>query len=100
MANLFRSIFTLLLLGGWGLAALSLHVLRTADGVELIPKNKLSVDDTYVDVRHWTDDDEKTHAVLYDRLKQLDQTDLLKPSSETTVVSAKQFTWFGRGRNP
>ena len=44
------------------LAALSLHVIRTDDGLEVITKNHLTLQDTYVDVRHWGLTDYLTHS--------------------------------------
>src|SRR5436853_47373 len=52
MKTLFRFIVLVLLVAGWGLAALSLHVVRAAgDRIVLIPKQKLGVTDTYGDAR-------------------------------------------------
>jgi hypothetical protein len=45
--------------------------------VQLYPKNQLSINDTYVDVRHWTVRDETLHPALYARLQQLQQTSVL-----------------------
>jgi len=81
--SFFKFVAVVVLLAGWALAALSLHVVRTANGVQLIPKNKLSIDDTYVDVRQWTSDDEDKHPAFYARVKQLEQTDVLKPEPES-----------------
>jgi hypothetical protein len=103
MLSLLRFAVAMVLLAGWALAALSLHVVRTAAGVELIPKNKLSIVDTYVDVRHWSSDDEDKHPALYARLRQLDQTNLLEasaepeeeavPSAPTAVASSMSKAW-------
>ena len=49
--TLFRLIVLVLLLGGWGLAALSLHVVRTPQTLTIVPKNRLGIVDTVVDVR-------------------------------------------------
>lgn len=85
MMNLFRFATAMVLLAGWGLAALSLHVVRTANGVQLIPKNELSPTDTYVDVRHWSNDDAEKHPVLVARLQQLDKTNLLEAVADAPV---------------
>ncbi|HEY1629467.1 MAG TPA: hypothetical protein VGF52_06390, partial [Tepidisphaeraceae bacterium] len=63
MKTIFRMIFCSLLLAGWGLAALSLHVVRTADQIPitLVPKDQLGITDTYVDTRNWTMDDVAQH---------------------------------------
>ena len=53
MKNVFRVIVTLLLLGGWLLSALSLHVVRAPNGIVVIPKERVGVKDTYVDVTKW-----------------------------------------------
>ncbi len=110
MLNFFKLVSAIVLLAGWGLAALSLHVVRTNTAIKLIPKNELSVGDTYVDVRHWTSADENVHPALFARLKQLDQTDLLAgatpdaspahPENPTAVATASSSspsiadTWY------
>jgi hypothetical protein len=43
---IFRTIYFSLVLGGWSLAALSLHVVRTPDKIGLIPKQRLGFTDT------------------------------------------------------
>ncbi|CAN5377747.1 hypothetical protein BH10PLA1_BH10PLA1_21520 [soil metagenome] len=88
MMGFIKFVTAMVLLAGWGLAALSLHVVRTANGVQLIPKNNLAINDTYVDVRHWTSDDEDKHAAFYARLKQLDRTDVLKQVAEADEPDA------------
>ena len=92
MLSLIRFAMVIVLLAGWGLAAMSLHVIRTANGVQLIPKNELSATDTYVDVRQWSSDDESKHPVLLARLQQLDRTQLLDataPRGDVTPVKAQ-----------
>lgn len=44
------------------LAALSLYVIRTNDGFEVITKNELTLRDTYVDVRNWGITDYLAHS--------------------------------------
>jgi hypothetical protein len=68
MKNLFRLLVVVLLLGGWLLAAMSLHVIYTGGGITVIPKNRLSFTDTYVDPRGWTIDDAAAHPSLVKRL--------------------------------
>ena len=83
--SLFRFVVAMILVAGWGLAALCLHVVRTTGGVQVLTKNKLSLVDTYVDVRKWDSDDEDKHADFYERVKQLDQTKILEASAEPEV---------------
>jgi hypothetical protein len=66
--SLFRLVFVTLLLSGWGLAALSLHVVRTPSQIGLIPKQRLGFTDTYVDARSWTLDDLSSHPALVRRV--------------------------------
>lgn len=57
MKAMFRLIVLVIVLGGWALAALSLHVVRLPDSqywVGIVPKNRLHYTDTYLDVRNWT----------------------------------------------
>ena len=71
MKTLFRLIVLVLLVAGWGLAALSLHVVRAqGDRIVLIPKQRLSLIDTYVDARQWTIESVGEHAALVERIVQ------------------------------
>lgn len=72
---LFRAACAGVFLGGWGLAALSLHVVRTPDKIGLLPKDRLGVFDTYVDARTWTLADLPAHAPLVKRMLQADKAD-------------------------
>lgn len=87
MLNVLRLGVTVVLLVGWALAGLSLHVVRTHGGVQLLTKNRLAIDDTYVDVRQWSREDEEKHAVLFARLEQLDKTELLSKPPATADES-------------
>jgi hypothetical protein len=80
MKTIVRLIFCLLLVVGWGLAGLSLHVIRTADQIPitLVPKDQLGVVDTYVDTRNWTADDIALHPELVERLIHAGKADVLK----------------------
>jgi hypothetical protein len=77
MKALFRLVVCALLLTGWGLAALSLHVVRTPTAIGLIPKSRLGVIDTYVDTRHWTMADVADHPLVVRRVLDSGQADLL-----------------------
>jgi len=71
MKNTFRLLVFLLLVGGWGLAATSLHVVRTSQSPRefvIVPKNRLGIADTYVDTRTWTLDDVPNHKALVGRM--------------------------------
>jgi hypothetical protein len=72
----FRLVWLSVLLGGWGMAALSLHVVRTPDKIGLIPKQRLGITDTYVDARSWTLSDLPSHAELVQRVIQADKAEL------------------------
>jgi hypothetical protein len=82
MKTMARLITLLIVLGGWSLAALSLHVVRTPSGVALIPKNDLGVWDTYVDTRHWTLADVTNHAAVCERLIEAGHADLLSHTAQ------------------
>ncbi len=75
---LFRSVFGLLLLTGWCLAGLALHVVRTPSAIGLIPKSRLGLTDTYVDTRHWTMADVADHPLVVKRILDSGQSDLLE----------------------
>ena len=68
MKKIFKFLVFILLIGGWALAALSLHVIRTPQKVIVVPKNRLHYEGTYVDTRDWTPDDVKNHEALVERL--------------------------------
>jgi len=79
MKTLFRLLVTVLLLGGWAVSALSLHVVRTPDRVALITKSRFaSLEDTYVDTRAWTIDDVSNHGALVTRLLTEHKEDILQ----------------------
>ena len=71
-------LFLGLLMLGWGLAALSLHVVRTPTAIGLIPKDRLGITDTYVDTRTWTMKDAADHPAVISRILATGQTDLLR----------------------
>lgn len=74
-----KTLFILFCLGGWALAAATLHVVRTPDGtIGIIPKNHLSLYDTYVDVRAWTAKDLTGHEELLKRLQAADKLHWIK----------------------
>ena len=56
MKTILRLLFAALLVGGWAIAALCVHVVRTPDKFVVVPKNRLHWRDTYVDARQWTAD--------------------------------------------
>ena len=72
MKTLFRLIVFVLLVGGWGLAASALHVVRTTGTGSrefiVVPKNRIGFADTYVDARAWTLDDVSNHPGVVRRL--------------------------------
>ena len=80
MKTILRLIVCLLLLVGWSLAALSLHVIRTPGDIPitLVPKENFSVRDTYVDTTKWTLDDVSAHPALVEKLLRTGKTDVLK----------------------
>ncbi len=72
MKTLFRLTVFALLVGGWGLAATALHVVRTTGTASrefiIVPKNRIGIQDTYVDTRAWTLDDVSNHPGVVRRL--------------------------------
>jgi len=77
MKKLFRLIVLVLLLGGWTVAALSLHVIRDDKRIVVIPKQRLDYHDTYVDTSKWTLDDVGKHPAVVMRLIETGKTDVL-----------------------
>jgi hypothetical protein len=86
MKSIFRLIVCLLLLVGWGLAALSLHVIVTPDEfpVTLVTKERFGVTDTYVDTRKWTKDDLPLHRPVVEKLIAIGKADVLKHTMPET----------------
>jgi hypothetical protein len=72
MKNLFRLVVFVLLVGGWALAASALHVVRTSGTASrefiVVPKNRIAIEDTYVDTRNWTLDDVPSHKGVVVRM--------------------------------
>jgi len=76
-------------LGGWALAALCLHVIRTPNPNDpkesrlvVIPKARLGIIDTYVDARNWTLADVAEHKALIWRVVDAGKSDDLKYLSD------------------
>ena len=87
MKAIFRLFVLILLVAGWGLAALSLHVIRTKEQIPitLITKDKFGLTDTWVDTTTWTMQDVAKHPIVVERLIRSHKTDVLKH-----VVDPKQ----------
>src|SRR5947208_3509639 len=75
--TLFRLIIGGLLVTGWGLAASSLHVIRTNGAPILIPKDHVGLADTYVDLRNWSAGDLPNHPGVVKRLVETGKADAL-----------------------
>jgi hypothetical protein len=96
--SIVRFLCVALILGGWGLAALALHVIRTPDPsnpqeskLVVIPKNELGLSDTYVDARGWTMTDVRDHPILMLRVLHADKADEFKyladPKSKDDIAT-------------
>jgi hypothetical protein len=70
--------FVFVLLAGWGLAAISLHIVRTPAGLTILPKDTLSITDTYADTRDWKPTDLPEHKALIKRLLSTDRMDAVR----------------------
>jgi hypothetical protein len=92
MKWMFRLFVLVLLLAGWGLAALSLHVVLapgTPGRLAIIPKDRLGFTDTWADVRGWTIEELPNHPSLITRLIQTGKTDLLSHVAGDKETSSK-----------
>jgi hypothetical protein len=96
--SIVRFLSVVLILGGWGLAALAIHVVRTPDPSNpqeskliVIPKNELDLKETYVDARGWTMADVKDHRMLMLRVLYTDKADEFKyladPKSKDDIAT-------------
>ncbi len=94
MKTSFRLFVFLLLVGGWALAAASLHVVRTPGAipkvgmVRVVPKANLTYSQTWLDTTKWTSADLDSHAAFKHRLEDAGKTDWLKHLTEASA-SAK-----------
>jgi hypothetical protein len=77
MKTMFRLIVLVLMMGGWILSALSLHVVMTPQRLVVLPKHELGIADTWVDTRHWKREDALQHPVLLERLLRAGRADVL-----------------------
>jgi hypothetical protein len=77
MKSMFRLFVTLMLLGGWALAASALHVVWTGSKAVIIPKNRIAVRETYVNAATWSADDVAAHPTLAKRLVDTGHTEVL-----------------------
>jgi hypothetical protein len=78
MKTMFRAIVALLLVGGWTLAAASLHIVRAPGRVIIVPKDHLSFHEIYIDTQTWTMNDVSTHPIVVKRLMERGKTDALQ----------------------
>ena len=96
MKSIFRFICLVLMVSGWVVAALCLHVVRTPDPSDahqsklvVIPKQRLGIQDTYVDARDWTMADVPAHGSLILELINAQKADQLKfladPNSKQSI---------------
>jgi len=72
-------------LSGWAVAALALYVVRIPDPgnpqqsrLIVVPKNRLTIEDTYIDARTWTMGDVPNHPLVVLRLLRAGKADELK----------------------
>lgn len=85
MKSIFRFVCLVVTLSGWFVAALSLYVVRVPDPgnpqqskLIIVPKNRLSMDETYVDARDWTMSDVSSHPFVVLRLLRAGKADEFK----------------------
>jgi hypothetical protein len=83
-----RLFVAVLLIAGWTLAAMSLHVVQTAGGIQLVTKNQVGFADTFVDARNWSRQEEEQHAALYQRLRQLEKTAILDRDPDQPLIAS------------
>jgi len=85
LKSLINLIGVVLCLGGWAVAALCVHIVRVPDAgnpqeskLVIVPKNRLGLEDTYVDARGWTIESVKAHPLLVLRLLRSGKADELR----------------------
>lgn len=91
-----RLVVAALLLAGWALALLAVHVVVVPEEttsaetaidwrVVVVPKNRLGVAETYVDTRGWTASDLQEHENVVARLLEADKADALSHVMDETL---------------
>jgi hypothetical protein len=83
MKTLFRLTVLGLLVGGWAVAASTLHVVRNGDRVNVLTKEKLGIRDTYVNAANWSANDVAAHPIIAKRLIATGKADVLSKSFES-----------------
>jgi hypothetical protein len=83
--NLWRMLCLGIMLSGWMMSGLCLHVIRTPNPRDptqsqwvIIPKFRLGVSDTYVDTRQWKMADAAAHPELISRILESGESDEFK----------------------
>jgi len=89
-----------LFLGGWGVAALSLHVIRTPDKIGLIPKDRLGFADTYVDARSWKLEDLSNHPELVKRVLEANKAELFQYLAPGGDIASQLTAAIGNNAEP
>lgn len=93
MSRLGSTLTGVVLGGGLVYGALNYHVLRTPEGVELVPKLSATFSDTYLDVRQygvseWADHDQVTRAIV-----KSGKDHILKDSATRSVQEGINSLW-------
>jgi hypothetical protein len=80
--------------------ALKYHVVRTADGYELVPKLSAGFSETYVDVRSFGVSDWSNHKSLVAAIVAADKQEILQNSSAESLTEGVQEMLKGLGHVP
>jgi hypothetical protein len=84
MKKVFRLLVAAMLVGGWGLAALSLHVVRSPGSpqwlgrITLLPKDRITWRQTWVDTTKWTSVDLVRNAAVVERIHKAQKDNVLR----------------------
>jgi len=70
--------------------ALKYHVVRTKEGVQLVPKLTANFSEIYVDVREFGPDDWNQHRALATALVSAQKTDVIKDTSSDQLLEQAQ----------
>ena len=94
MKKVFRLLVAALLIGGWTLAALSLHVVRSPGNpqwlgrITLLPKDRITYRQTWVDTTKWTSVDLAKNAAVVERIQGAQKGDVLRHVSDPVTPAA------------
>ena len=88
MGRLSALVFGVLLGAGGVVGSLNYHILKTAQGLEFVPKSSLTFEETYTDVREFSPADWMKHPSLSQALVKADKQHVFKDAAVGKMVES------------